>query len=247
MLFGYFDGKGGKPEERERWEKIPALVVDEFNVWRQASENAARADLNAIGRARQFAILMMDLLREQGKSFKPFDAMVKPGESDRAYYAQVVDERVPSGKSEMLLNGLGMSHRSAFSRCRTLLSLPDEVWTIADSNDVSEDELLRLSKLDPDDALREIKTPTKNVVSRNNDTAEPRTKKPAPSPALFRDPALKRGNRLFTKQNQLVVRELLSLKDGVGEAEPGTKQQIRTQIEIVRSWLDQLESALDSE
>jgi hypothetical protein len=148
-----FNGQGGKPHEREKWENIPSILVDAISVWRQASENAARADLNAIGRARQYGILMMDLLGERGHKFETFESLVRPGQSDRPYYSQVVSERVPQGKGEMLLNALGVSHRAVFTRCRTLLGLPDEVWVIGDKLDLAEDELLRLAKIEPAERL----------------------------------------------------------------------------------------------
>ena len=178
VLFGYFNGESGKPQERSKWENIPAIIVDEFSVWRQASENAARADLNAIGRARQFAILMMDLLGQQGVGFQDYQELVGTGESDRAYYAQVVPHRVPKGKGEMLSNGLGVSHRAAFTRCRMLLELPDEVWIIGDNLNLPEDELLRLARLEvPEVAIKEAQKIARNVANRNNSTATKPTKK----------------------------------------------------------------------
>lgn len=252
MLYTYFNGHHGKPNESDKWKTIPAMVVDEINVWRQASENAARADLNAIGRARQFAILMMDLLqRQQDIRFDSYDQRVNPAGSDREYYAQVVDYRVPNGRGELLLNGLGVSHRSAFTRCRTLLSLPDAVWDIGDNLDLTEDELLRLSKLEPQVAIREAQRIESQIVAtRNNSDETTPTPASAPrqkSPTLFTDAALKRGKRLFSRQNQLVVQELFSIKDGVGQANAGTKKQIRDQIDAVRGWLDKLEEAMKSD
>src|SRR5690606_12268971 len=88
------------------WAKIPAYVVDQVNVWRQASENNARADLNAIGKARQLAILLMDLLADEGYEFRTFEEILAAGLSEREYYAQVADGnvyRVPRGAGERLL------------------------------------------------------------------------------------------------------------------------------------------------
>ncbi len=39
----------------EKWDKIPARVVEQVDVWRQAAENGARQNLNAISIARQLA------------------------------------------------------------------------------------------------------------------------------------------------------------------------------------------------
>lgn len=246
VLFGYFNGDSGKPNERDKWENVPCIVVEDFSVWRQASENTARADLNAIGRARQFSILMMDLLSARGVAFQDYESLVEGAQSDRAYYAQVVEYRVPSGKSEMLLNGIGVSHRAAFTRCRALLELPDEVWMIGDVLDISEDELLRLARISPPElAVAEARRIAKNVASRNNSDEVPEPlKKPTPSPTLFEDRALKRGKRLFSKQNVLTAKVLFEMRDGVGQASDSTKRQIQDQIDVLRECLDQLESVL---
>ena len=224
----------------------PPSIVDDFDVWRQASENAARADLNAVGRARQFAILMMDLLSEQGHRFEQYESLIRSGQSDRAYYAQVIPHRVPSGKGEMLSNGLGVSHRAAFTRCRTILGLPDQIWDIGDKVDLPEDELLRLAKIEPvEAAIKEAERSAQNVATRNNSDATTPDKKSSKTPTLFTDPACKRGKRLFSAQNEQVARELMRLKDGVGHARPATKQAIKTQIDEMRQWLTRLEETLD--
>jgi len=254
ILYGYFNGDDDKPLEREKWQNIPAIVVDTFNVWRQASENAARADLNAVGRARQFSLLMMDLLGTQNIRFEEYDSLVKHGHSDRPYYAQVIPYRVPSGKGEMLSNGLGVSHRAAFTRCRTILGLPDEVWTIGDTLDLSEDELLRLARLPSDEqAILEARKLAEIVASRNNFGAIDEKSKEASakeksssSPTLFQDAALKRGKKLFSKQNELVAKELFAIRSGVGEASSATKGQIRAKIDELRECLNLLEKALDT-
>lgn len=246
LLFAYFNGDQGKPDERSRWQNIPAIVVEQFDVWRQASENAARADLNAIGRARQFAILMIDLLEKQNVGFESYEKVIAQSKSEREYYAQVIPHRVPSGKGEMLSNGLGVSHRAAFTRCRALLGLPNEIWDIGDNLDLAEDELLRLSKIEPvEAAIQEARKVARIVANRNNSSADKPSAKSEKPPALFTDPACKRGKRLFSRQNQLVAKELLNLRDGVGQASGGTKQQIRDQINEMRQWLDTLEHALE--
>lgn len=54
----------------KKFATIPARIVPQVDVWRQATENTARQNLNAIGRARQLAILIMDLLKtEQDAQF----------------------------------------------------------------------------------------------------------------------------------------------------------------------------------
>ena len=121
----------------ERWSRIPAAEVA-ANVWRQASENNARDNLNAVARARQYAILMIDLLRSEA-GFTPYYECA----SDRAFYAQVLDYRVPTGQAERLLAALGVTSRSALSRYRDILELNDDEWTRADDLNLSERELFR--------------------------------------------------------------------------------------------------------
>ncbi len=121
----------------ERWARIPAAEVA-ANVWRQASENNARDNLNAVARARQYAILLIDMLHSD-VTFAPYQECA----SDRAFYAQVLDHRVPKGQAERLLSALGVTSRSALSRYRSILELGDAEWTRADDLNISERELFR--------------------------------------------------------------------------------------------------------
>lgn len=118
------------------WQKIPARQVDGISIWRQATENNARADLNAIGKARQFALLLIDMLSEQ----KQFEAYANFNH-EQGYYAQVADGnqyRVPYGMGEQLINAMGISDVGQLRHLRRLLRLPQIVWTIADDLDWSE-------------------------------------------------------------------------------------------------------------
>lgn len=114
--------------DNTRYLDIKAVVMSNVSVWRQAAENNARADLNAIGKARQFAILLMDLLRQDGYSFEPMSAF----KNERDFYAQVIDLRVPYGKAGLLLNAMGFKNRSGVNRHANLLLLDNEVWKLAD-------------------------------------------------------------------------------------------------------------------
>jgi hypothetical protein len=117
------------------YELIPARVVDRLDVWRQATENNTREDLNAIGRARQFAILLMDLLgRENFRSLDTF-----PHEQD--YYAQVEDGavwRIPHGASQRLVDAMGLKNPRQLRDYRALLRLPRAVWVQADDENWTE-------------------------------------------------------------------------------------------------------------
>jgi ParB-like chromosome segregation protein Spo0J len=125
----------------EDWSRMPAHLVEAVSVWRQASENNARADLNAIGRARQLAILLMDLLAERGLSFRSLDEVLAEGLSERVYYAQVADGtvyRVPRGEGERLLSAMGLKNPTQLRQYRNLLRLPDELWREADDQNWTE-------------------------------------------------------------------------------------------------------------
>jgi len=138
----------------EKYDRIPCRVVDGVNIWRQASENNARADLNAIGKARQFALLLMDLLRtEKDVKFKAFDYF----QHEQEFYAQVADGntyRIPHGTGEALLNATGLENAVQLRQYRALLRLPQTVWEWADDLNWTESfirkELLAKSKNETD-------------------------------------------------------------------------------------------------
>lgn len=136
-------------DKPEAYTHILATNVPKIDVWRQASENNARAELNAIGKARQFALLLMDLLQEEkGEEFQPYYALVKPRDCDRAYYAQVADGtkyRIPRNKGEKLLNAMGLKNGKQLKQHRALLHLPDEIWQIADDLNWTEGKLREIA------------------------------------------------------------------------------------------------------
>ena len=146
----------------ERWARIPANIQPERDVWRQASENSARDDLNAIARARQYALLLMDLWRERGHEFRPLADFAH----EQAFYAQARELRIPYGASARLLNAMGRQHRNAFLRCRQLLDLPRPLWERGDEENWSEDQLLQSAKVTPTSA-------TTAKDSRIKDTPSP--------------------------------------------------------------------------
>ena len=123
------------------WSRIPARIVTQVDVWRQASENNARDNLNAIGRARQLSLLLMDM--HGWHNFNKLDACP----SEQAFYAQVADGsswRIPRGQGERLLNAMGLSDASQLRQYRALLRLPAELWRKGDDEDLSEGELRKM-------------------------------------------------------------------------------------------------------
>ncbi len=117
----------------DRFSQISARIVDKIDVWRQASENNARANLNAISRARQLAVLLMDLLQQEGMTFSPYHAFTH----EQGFYAQVADGtdktlRIPRGAADKLLNAVGLKSKKQLREYRALLRLPPLLWQIAD-------------------------------------------------------------------------------------------------------------------
>lgn len=229
----------------ERWAKIPARIVQNVSIWRQAAENNARQDLNAIGRARQFSILLMDLLAEQFQ-FAPYDRIVDPGACDRIYYAQVADgsaHRIPHGKSEILLNATGLKHPDQLRQYRELLRLPDEVWQIADDLNWSITTIKSLTN-----AAKSHEELVGLALSAGDNEGHSVIlitevgKKPTP---LSDDLPEYQGQRLLSDLDKLYLKRLMKLRSGVGASDAHTKHLIRKEISQIRRWLDSLEKAIE--
>lgn len=123
------------------WSRIPARIVKQVDVWRQASENNARDNLNAISRARQLSLLLMDLY-----GWSNF-ATIDGSENEQAFYAQVADGarwRIPRGQGERLLNAMGLSHAGQLRQYRALLRLPADLWRKGDDENLTEGELRKM-------------------------------------------------------------------------------------------------------
>lgn len=201
--------------EDSRWKKIPARKFQTLDVWRQASENNARDNLNAIGKARQLAILIMDLQEEA--QFQPLANF----ENEQDYYRQAAESRIPRGTGEKLLNALGVEHRSAISRYRALLNLPYEVWTLADEYDWPEGKLREFVDLAENEAIEKARReagmlPTGNVspgamLPTGNISRRKRT--PRYERMMSKDiPRLKKNiQRLKPEQRETVIEELRRL------------------------------------
>lgn len=127
------------------WAKIPAIRSDGRDyVWRQAQENTARRQLNAIGMARQLALLIMaSRTGLDGVQYDEYDHLVLPGGCDRRYYAQVANgnlHRIPKGSGERIQAAMGLS-MTQLSQYRRLLQLTDDdqvndaIWVRADVED----------------------------------------------------------------------------------------------------------------
>ncbi len=123
------------------WSRIPSRTVNRVDVWRQASENNARDNLNAISRARQLSLLLMDLHGWHNFGGRgSFD-------NEQSFYAQVADGalwRVPRGQGERLLNAMGLSNAGQLRQYRALLRLPADLWRKGDDEDLTEGELRKM-------------------------------------------------------------------------------------------------------
>lgn len=124
----------------EGYDKIPAFQKKN-DVWEQAAENGARRPLNAIGIARQLALLLMDIYKdEDGADFQPYHQLVV-GENDQPFYAQVKNGYVYSIKSDFaqrIIDVTGLTSSNAVVKYRRLLDIPSDVWLQADAENWTE-------------------------------------------------------------------------------------------------------------
>jgi len=118
-----------------KWEKIPARVMADIDVFRQAAENTQRANLNAISKARQYALLLLSL--------NPDADLLLPHQcsSDRDFYAQSIALRIPHGQRGRVLNALGLTSPGQLSSYTKFLELPDAIWQQADDENWPESKM----------------------------------------------------------------------------------------------------------
>jgi len=137
------------------WNTIPVKVEPNPSVWRQADENNVRYSLNAIAKAREFALLLMDIYGEA--NFKTYEEMFAETNTDRSFYAQVSDGRtypIPYGRGEDVARAMDAKKSGQLRLYRALLRLPDEAWDIADDYSVPESRLRDLMSDDLADATK---------------------------------------------------------------------------------------------
>jgi len=148
ILSIYYDANG-------KWQQIPCQVVEKSTIRRMSAENTVRQDLNAIGKARQLFLLLMDCYPDI--EFAPYDAFPR----DRHYYAQAAELRVPRGHGPELLQTLGFPSREVWARHADLINLTDDQWDDADDSDSSER------------SLRDILHPSKDMLPTGNISTRP--------------------------------------------------------------------------
>jgi hypothetical protein len=133
------------------FETIPARVVESKSLWRQAAENGARQNLNAISLARQLALLLMDVYKDK-HTFALANDM-----PDRDWYAQVYDSKqfpVPYGRAAELAAAVGLKSGNQIRQYRALLDLPETVWLLADNFNWTEYK------------IRQMRTDAKKIARR---------------------------------------------------------------------------------
>ena len=197
----------------EDWLKIPAKIQPKLSVWNQANENNQRDNLNSIGKARQLAILLMDLLQQEEfenahkndqaarRLFSPITGFLR----EQEFYAQVADGdqwRVPYGKIDLLLNAMGLKNRANLSHYRAMLKLPPEIWIEADDKNYSRDSLLQIvsagNSLDPerpDYVGRTLQQNGGNISQPPATNVPTLAGKPAPIPTPNPSPLHGEGNK----------------------------------------------------
>lgn len=236
--------------QEEGWQFISARIVDKPDVWRQAGENSARTNLNAVSKARQFALLLMALYGESGVTFAPFSERVHFGGCDRSFYAQVADAeqyRIPKGKGEQLLGAMGLRGRASFSRYRALLNLPDEIWQMGDDLNWSDDRLYLLATMEPGQALQrarqmkrrdDLRRAQRSVLIQNNYQNNTNEIEPESDAVTY---PLETGD--FKKRTLRVARML----DRVERLDSGRRRDGLDEIRAIRRWLDEAERLLREE
>lgn len=126
-------------EGADKYASIPAVKVDGKDaIWRQAAENGVRRPLNAIGIARQLALLIMDMWRgRDGVNFDDYEFF----DHDQKFYAQVKNGQAFSilkGQMERVLAVTGLKSKAQVAHYRALLSIPADVWDEADMQNWTE-------------------------------------------------------------------------------------------------------------
>ena len=235
ILYTYFEN------EQDKWGRIPARVVDGFSVWRQASENNARANLNAISKARQLAILLMDLHQRQlGEKFRTFEQLVGQGECDRAFYAQVADGNIyptPKGTGEAVMTAGGFKTSSQMREHRDLLRLPDEVWRIADDLNWTQGRIRQL--------VRQSEGDDKNLISlalkqASTDGYKVGISQPPPPPLQIEEPEIV-DDSPFSTQTFARFRKVFSRVKAIGEGTRRVSERDLWEIQNMREWLTEVE------
>jgi hypothetical protein len=139
--------------DNEDWSTIPVKIATAGD-WElakaQAAENNQSKRLSAIGRAREFAKLLMIARTDGGERYDSWDQLVVSGGCDRAWYAQVSNgelHRIPRNLGPQFEQSLNISE-TTMRKYRSLLRLFDDhklsnkvndaIWILGDTGKWSE-------------------------------------------------------------------------------------------------------------
>ena len=187
---------------------VPCIILPpgESSVFRQAKENTSRAGLNAIGMARQAALLLLAV----------HDIHPPVGMVSHDFYRQAIDLDL-RGKREFtteILAAMGGINRGYFSYCKALLKLSDEALELADQHNVEEARLRYVVNLSPAEQVemvrqiidhnltsRQVKDICEQGIVRVTPDGEPEAAIPRPAIQLARLTKLS----LQTNPNELAI------------------------------------------
>jgi len=232
------------PDEAAQWEQIPMHIVTEIDVWRQAYENSAREDLNAISRAQQLARLLMVVHDEADfGTLETFD-------HERDYYAQVADGnsyRVPYGKGGEVAAAIGVKSGAQVRQYRRLLTLPSAVWDLADAEDIpelvlrqsmnsaeNEEDLLSLLQAYVDESVTTVTDSDQREGEKPDESVTTVTDSPEPS-------AAEQAAKTFAARARSIAKVWSVLGDGIEsgqQLEPDQRDSLLSEIDEQIAWLE---------
>lgn len=223
---------------RDRFEQIPARTVEQVNVWRQAAENGARDNLNAIGRARQLALLLMNVLTEEGVTFAPSSDFTH----EQDYYSQVADGneyRIPRGHSDLFLVAMGLKNPRQLRDYRALLRVPRDLWEFADDRNLTEGEMRKANYASPS-AYDYLQLYTVDLPSVDMlpivDTLDIPTATPSEQPSKPRKEAVFGSSQYFSETHRIFKQ--------VGFGDSKLNHLARQRVQEMRQLLDEVEARL---
>jgi hypothetical protein len=190
--------------DTERYGTINVVIKPRASVWAQATENTASEGYSPIEKARQLALLLMDMWQED-RTFQPISDMITPDGSDRPYYAQALELNARRGQGQKLLNAMGVSSRGTVAKYKKLLELSDGYWLWGETKNKTLNDLLGLVDADQGTSYK-----VDSYVSKRNITDE-KTPDLPPEPAES-DPYVSPGN--ITGDQTTSVRRLTSTVNG---------------------------------
>lgn len=200
--------------EDAKWRTIPAKEVKKGDVWRQAAENTARSDLNAIGKARQYAKLMLALHEEvNGATFHDFTEF----KHEHHYFYQAYELSAPYGHRGRILTAMGLQSPTELTRCRTILNLPDSVWMMADDYNIAQDVIIKCADMSEEEAITFLKSSQLGTIGKGGS-----------------------AKKTFT---EIAPKDVKKALDRVWNAALKGKRVTRKDIDQVVNWIDKLSEA----